>query len=293
MTPNNSYTFLIVFYLLFITATVYAESNKTPASGIPVAENSSFLTSNRLLMAHNRQPVKSRAHTSAPPQQILIKAHIVNIDHNYSRELGLSFSTSANSLITPGGFNMNLPNPDGNSSDFIIPIAALGQSIVLNATLSALEKAGHVQLISDPQLVTLDKQPAIIEAGQEVPYQQSTEGGGTSVTFKKAVLRLQVTPEIQPNQSILLHLVINQDQVSDLTINGAPAISTQQLKTQVRVKNNHTLVLGGVLQEDKSGERQGIPFLSKIPFLGALFSYQKQSHDRKQLLVFVTPVILN
>src|SRR6202035_3117294 len=115
-----------------------------------------------------------------------------------------------------------------------------------------------------------------------------------NVIFKKAVLRLQVTPEIQPNQhNILLHLIINQDQVSDLTINGAPAISTQQLKTQVEVKNKNTLVLGGIMQEDKNGQQQGIPFLSHLPFIGALFRVQKQSQERRQLVVFVTPVILS
>jgi type IV pilus assembly protein PilQ len=250
---------------------------------------------NRLLL--EQQPVNTShvviSQAIAPSsQQILIKAHVVNIDHDYTRELGLSFSTSAGTLNSAGGFNMNLPNPETNSGDLVIPIAALGQGILLEATLSALEKTGHAQLISDPQIVTLDRQPAIIEAGQEVPYQQTTEGGGTSVAFKKAVLRLQVTPEIKGQHNILLHLLINQDQVSTLTVNGVPAINTQQLKTQALVKNHNTLVLGGIFEEDKSDQHQGIPFLSKIPFLGALFRYQKQSDNRKQLLIFVTPIIL-
>lgn len=246
----------------------------------------------RLLLQTAPQKNQAAPTKAIAPQQILIKAHIVNIDHNYTHELGLSFNTSTGTLATSGGFSMNLPTPDSNSGDLIIPIAALSQGILLDATLSALEKTGHAELISDPQLVTLDKQPAIIEAGQEVPYQQSTEGGGTSVAFKKAVLRLQVTPEIQPHQLILLHLLINQDQVSDLTVNGVPAISTQELKTQALMKNHNTLVLGGILQKNKSDQRQGIPFLSKIPFIGALFRYRKQTDDRTQLLIFVTPVIL-
>lgn len=240
----------------------------------------------------NPSPAAISQPAASPTQQILIKAHVVNIDHDYTRELGLSFSTSAGTFSSAQGFNMNLPNPETNSGDLVIPIAALGQGIVLDATLSALEKTGHAQLISDPQIVTLDGQPASIEAGQEVPYQQTTEGGGTSVAFKKAVLRLQVTPEMKGQQNILLHLLINQDQVSSLTVNGVPAINTQQLKTQALVKNHNTLVLGGIFEEDKSDQHQGIPFLSKIPFLGALFRYQKQSNNRKQLLIFVTPIIM-
>ena len=189
-----------------------------------------------------------------PVHQILIRAHIVNIDQDYTQELGLSLSTTS-TLSTINGYHMNLPNPDDNGG-LIIPIAALGQGILLEATLNALEKAGHAQLISDPQIVTLDKKTAIIESGQEVPYQQSTEGGGTSIAFKKAVLRLQVTPMIKTNDHILLHLVINQDQVSGLTVNGVPAINTQQLKTQVLMKNHNTLVLGGILEISQSNQKQ-------------------------------------
>jgi len=246
--------------------------------------------SHRLLMEHPSKAASIKT-PIAQPRQIIIKAHVVNIDHNYTHELGLSFNTTSGALKTAGGFNMNLPTGDSDTGQLTIPIAALGQGIVLNATLRALEQSGHAQLISDPQIITLNRQTAIIEAGQEVPYQQSTEGGGTSIAFKKAVLRLQVTPEIQSPKFILLHLTINQDQVSDLSVNGVPAINTQQLKTQVLMKNNDTLVLGGVMQENKSDQHQGIPFLSKIPFLGALFRYQKHTDDQKQLLIFVTPVI--
>ncbi|MBS0349959.1 MAG: hypothetical protein JSR33_02030 [Proteobacteria bacterium] len=247
---------------------------------------------NRLLLQSSSIIIHNISYVT-PVHQVLIKAHIVNIDHNYTKELGINFSTANGSLATTGGYSLNLPNSLADADDFIIPIAALGQSIVLNATLSALEKSGHAQLISDPQLVTLDHRAAIIEAGQEIPYQQATDGGGTNVIFKKAVLRLQVTPDIQSNhQTILLHLVINQDQVSDLTVNGAPAISTQQLKTQVAVRNRNTLVLGGIMQEDQSGQQQGVPFLSHLPFIGALFRVQKQTKERRQLLILVTPVIL-
>jgi type IV pilus assembly protein PilQ len=249
--------------------------------------------SSRLLVERHSTPMTTIKNLLTP-SQVLIKAHIVNIDQSYTHELGISFNSSSGTissgtLKSAGGFRMNLPT---NSNHLTIPIAAFSQGILLEATLTALEQSGHAQLISDPQIVTLDKHTALIEAGQEVPYQQTTEGGGTSIAFKKAVLRLQVTPEIQSPKSVLLHLTINQDEVSDLTVNGVPAINTQQLKTQVYMKNRETLVLGGVVQENKSDQHEGLPFLSKIPYLGILFRYQKRTADRKQLLIFVTPVIM-
>lgn len=248
--------------------------------------------SSRLLVEHHSTSVIATK-TFLTPRQILIKAHVVNIDQSYTHELGISFNSSSGTLKSAGGFRMNLPATDADSNHLTIPIAAFSQGILLEATLTALEQSGHAQLISDPQIVTLDKQTALIEAGQEVPYQQTTEGGGTSIAFKKAVLRLQVTPEIQTPKSILLHLTINQDEVSDLTVNGVPAINTQQLKTQVYMKNRDTLVLGGVVQENKSDQHEGLPFLSKIPYLGVLFRHQKHTADRKQLLIFVTPIIMD
>lgn len=249
------------------------------------------LAADRLLFSGHEKRLSLPYKKNLPASQILIKAHIVNIDRNYTQELGIHFNTVNNSLKTSNGFNINLPL-DANPGDFILPIASFSQGLLLQMTLNALEKSGHAEVISDPQLVTLNKKPAIIEAGQEVPYQESTESGGTSVTFKKAVLRLEVTPEVQ-GKDILLHLIINQDQVSDLSVNGVPAINTQQLKTEVRIRNRNTVVLGGVLQENRSNQHQRVPFLSKIPILGALFRYQKQDAERKQMLIFVTPVILS
>lgn len=224
-------------------------------------------------------------------QQILIKAHIVNVDHNYTHELGLSFSTDSNLFKTSSGFTLNLPSAQAEADALSFPIAAITRSAILNATLTALEASGHAQLLSDPQIVTLDQQPAVIEAGQEVPYQQSEENG-TSIAFKKAVLRLKVIPQIQANRTVLLKLTINQDQVSDLSVNGSPAINTQLLQTQVIMNDHDTLVLGGVLQENKTDQQQGIPFLCQIPFIGALFRYHKKTDEQKQLIIFVTPIIL-
>ncbi len=246
----------------------------------------------RLLLERSNQKNTDLVTTTSSMPQILIKAHIVNIDHDYTHAFGINFGTSSGTLATAGGFNMNLPTPENNTGDLIIPIAELAQGVLLNVTLTALEKSGHAQLISDPQLITLDKQPAVIEAGEEVPYQQANENGGTNITFKKAVLRLKVTPEVQPQRKILLHLVINQDQVSSLTVNGSPAINTQLLQTQALIKDHATLVLGGILEKNTSDLQQGIPYLQHIPLIGVLFRYHKKTNNRKQLLIFVTPIIL-
>lgn len=246
----------------------------------------------RLLLENNNAVIIQKP-PAKKPRQILIKAHIVNVDHNYTHELGLSFGTSSSLLKTAGGFTLNLPMAQSEADMLSFPIAAVTRSTILNATLTALEKSGHAQLLSDPQIVTLNQQPAVIESGQEVPYQQSEENGGTSIAFKKAVLRLKVTPQIQADQTILLHLIINQDQVSDLSINGSPAINTQLLQTQVIMQDHDTLILGGVLQENKTEQQQGIPFLSQIPIIGLLFRYHKKTNELKQLIVFVTPIILS
>ncbi len=228
--------------------------------------------------------------TLAPAKQILIKAHIVNIDRNYTQSLGFIFNTTNPTVQSSKGFTLNLPS-FGTESAIAFPIAKLGEGILLEATLTALEQEGHAESISDPQLLTVDGQSATLESGQEVPYQQTSENGGTTIAFKKAVLSLKVTPHLKPNNKVLLDLLINQDQVSSLTVNGVPAIKTQQLQTQVLMKNQNTLVLGGLFEENTSIDQQRVPFLSKIPIIGYLFRHQENKNERKQLLIFVTPII--
>ncbi len=245
----------------------------------------------RILFGENVESEKKPLNADDPKQQILIKAHIVNIDKNFTQSLGFVFSTSSKTLGSSSGFTMNLPVLSSAASGMTLPIAELGQGILLEATLDALEQEGHAESISDPQLLTLDGQSAILESGQEVPYQQTSENGGTTVAFKKAVLSLKVTPHIQSDSHILLNLTINQDQVSSLTVNGVPAIKTQQLQTQVLMKNQSTLVLGGLFEENSSEDHQRVPFISRIPIIGYLFHHRETNHDRRQLLILVTPII--
>jgi len=226
-----------------------------------------------------------------PLKQILIKARIVNVDDQSLQSLGIDFSTRTTDNSSNTSLKMDLPASSG-IDHARIPIANLGDGSILDLQLSALEQEGHAQIISMPELMTTNKQSATIQSGEEIPYQEQTRNGGTSVTFKKALLKLKVTPEILPNKKILLHLTVNQDKISSLNVQGAPAIRTQQLQTQVLLANKHTIVLGGIYEQINNQSESGIPLLRKIPILGALFREQNKKHERKELLIFVTPQII-
>ena len=228
-----------------------------------------------------------------PRQQLLLKARIVSIDNNFVRDLGALFETSQPFMATAGRGNTNLATPPSSAiGSFTIPIANLQDGYLLDVKLNALEKTGHAKVVSSPELVTLDHDPAIIESGEEIPYQQETLSGGTSVSFKKAVLKLQVTPHILPNHDILLDLSVNQDKVSLLTVQGVPAIHTQQVSTEIEVKNKQTFVLGGVYEESVSNQKQGIPYLQAVPLLGYLIQNNQRVNEQRDLLVFVTVEII-
>lgn len=231
-------------------------------------------------------------HLDAPSAQFLIKAKIINLDRQYQKSLGLIFHTDDVAQNSPSSLSMNEPDANANDGDFTITVAKLAENHLLNLQLSALEQEGHAKLISNPELTTLENQPAIIESGAEVPYQHATSSGATSVSFKKAVLRLQVTPQHMPNNHILLHIALNQDKVSDLTINGEPAIQTQQITTQVVVKNNQTIVLGGIFETSREKQQQDIPIVDHIPILGILFQHHENITKQQELLIFITPIMM-
>lgn len=229
-----------------------------------------------------------------PAKQVRIKAHIVNIDQSSIKELGLKFSTVNDSQAQKGldRLYMDMPVTIQDMGHFSIAIAKLGNNTLLNLELSALEKEGHARVISKPELMTADRQIASIESGQEIPYQENTSSGATNTSFKKAVLSLKVTPIVTPDDKILLNLLVNQDKVSDLVVNGVPAISTQQVETQILVKNGETVVLGGIYEENSTATNERIPFWSSVPVLGALFQSKTSHVERRELLIFVQPEII-
>lgn len=244
-----------------------------------------------------------------PVRQVLIEARIVNVTKDFAQDLGLRFGLSTPTSFqggkSPGErFNaINLANrlnfdlgdiPMATSPASIgIALAKLSDNILLDLELSALESEGRGEVISSPRLITTNQQPALIESGEEIPYQEATSSGATAVAFKKAVLSLKVTPQITPDSKILMDLKINQDIPSPKVFNGVPTILTKEIQTNVLVNNGHTIVLGGIYKQDKNNEVNRVPFWGDLPMVGALFRNQSVSTRNEELLIFITPRIIS
>lgn len=236
-----------------------------------------------------------------PAKQVQIAARIVNVNESSVEELGLKFGTILSSADEKGKRNnytntdklhMDMPLNIKDVGHFSVAIAKLSQGILLDLELSALEREGRAHTVSNPRLITSNRQSATIESGQEIPYQEKTASGATNISFKKAVLSLKVTPEITPENKILLNLTVNQDKVDIFSVNGVPAISTQQVQSQVLLNNGETIVLGGIYEQRNSHVIERIPFWGAIPVLGKLFSNKESHSERKELLVFITPKMI-
>lgn len=176
-------------------------------------------------------------------------------------------------------------------ASFGLTIAKLPGGTILDLELQALESEGLGKIVASPRLVTSNQQMAYIESGEEIPYQQSTSSGAASIAFKKAVLRLEVTPQITPDDHIIMDLKVNQDSRGVETA-GVPAINTRELHTKVLVDNGETVVLGGIYQQNKNSQKDSIPFFGKLPLIGWLFRNENNSDQRSELMIFVTPKII-
>lgn len=240
-----------------------------------------------------------------PVKQVLIEARIISVDTNYEEELGIRFktlsttpqtkSTAKHTLINNPIANLQMDLPAAvhlqAGAAAGVALAKLGKNILLDLELSAMESTHSGEIISNPKLITSDQQAALIQSGEEIPYQEATASGATNVTFKKALLSLQVTPQITPDNNILMNLKINQDKRGQ-TINGTPSIDTQQIETQVLAQNGDTIVLGGIYERSKLNGMQRVPFLSQIPVIGEMLSHRYQATARKELIIFITPTII-
>jgi len=167
--------------------------------------------------------------------------------------------------------------------------ASLSRFLTLEVT--ALEADGRGKIISSPRVITADKVKATIEQGTEIPYQNATSSGATSVEFKKAVLKLEVTPQITPEGSIFLDVRVNKDSRGQETLSG-PAIDTKNVQTQVLVDNGGTVVLGGIFEQQERNTVTKVPFLGDLPVIGYLFKSTQRTSDRSELLIFITPRIV-
>lgn len=264
--------------------------------------NNRLLINASMPQLNNMQTIVDKL--DVPTKQVFIEAKIVNADDKVVKELGLKFSTARASLAggdggkgaqTGGGsgVSMDLPFAVTNPGHFGMAIASLGNGIILNMELAALESEGHIKILSNPKLITANGQTAYIESGQEIPYQEATSGGATNVAFKKAVLSLKAIPQIISNKKLSLHLQLNQDKVSEITVNGVPAIQTQQIQTQVTLHSGETVVLGGIYEYSTIENKVKIPVLGAIPLLGNLFKSKKFETSRHELLIFVTPRVID
>jgi type IV pilus assembly protein PilQ len=178
----------------------------------------------------------------------------------------------------------------GATSSFGLAIGKLG-SHLLQMELTAMEAEGHGEVISSPRVLTSNQKAAFIKSGVEIPYQEASSSGATSVSFKEAVLSLEVTPQITPDDRIIMDLQVNKDSVGTVYL-GVPSIDTRQISTQVLVDNGETLVLGGIYEQDKGEQIDRVPFFGELPLVDWMFTKRFNQDLKSELLIFVTPKIV-
>lgn len=195
---------------------------------------------------------------------------------------------------SPGGtqdLNVNLPVA-GSFGNFAFSLFRLPAGFMLNLELSALETDQRGKVVSSPRVTTANQQKAIIEQGTEIPYQQATSSGATSVAFKKASLSLEVTPQITPDEKIIMDLEVKKDRVGQVFV-GIPSIDTQRVQTQVLVANGETAVLGGIYEQTERNDVDKVPFFGDLPFIGNAFKRRIRQNDKTELLIFITPRVMD
>ncbi|MCW3480053.1 type IV pilus secretin PilQ family protein [Neisseriaceae bacterium JH1-16] len=249
------------------------------------------------------------ARLDRPVRQVLIEARIVEAGDNFQRDLGVKLAfarrggdTAVNNTLgtaaltgtgnpIPFGPSVNLPAGLHNAAT--IATVFRGASTIIGLELSALQAEDKGKIISSPRVLTADRTEASIEEGTEIPYQEATSSGATSVSFKKAVLSLNVKPQITPDRHIIMDLQVNKDTPNHkLIVGGTPAVDTKRIQTQVRVEDGDTIVIGGIYVEEQTEIANKVPYLGDLPVLGALFSNSSRRHNRRELLIFITPRIV-
>lgn len=270
-----------ILYIRYANATQVATqiSNKNNKFLSPLGHVVADKRTNSIWIEDDREHLlKIKRYISAidtPIQQILIKAKIIMMDQHSMQEIGSYFSSTSVG--------------DDKEKTITLPLLNISKQNLLNLKLIALEQQGHVHIVAMPELITNNRQTAEIESGEELPYQEKSGEGNTSIAFKKAVLQLKVTPTLLPHRKILLNLLISQNKPSSLLVQGIPSITTQQLKTTVVINDKQTLILGGISQQMTNIANSGVPFLNKIPLLGRLFTDEQRNDSRKRLMIFITP----
>ena len=258
-----------------------------------------------------------------PVRQVLIESRVVVANDDFSKDLGVRFGINKNSsnvaqngtvfsgtlsgasdqildrdeLLQSDRLNVNLPaSPtDATPASIALAIAKLPFGNLLELELSALQQEGRGEVISNPRVITANQKEAYIEQGTEIPFLTASASGSTTITFKKAVLSLRVTPQITPDDRVIMDLTVTQDTIGqfiNLLGSSVPSIDTQEVTTQVLVDNGETVVLGGVYRRETRDESQRVPFFGDLPYVGFLFKTTAAINEKQELLIFVTPKII-
>ncbi len=252
-----------------------------------------------------------------PVRQVLIESRIVIASNDFGKELGVRFGVHQNDLYSPGStggtlitsssnsvsqfsknevlaspdrFNVNLPVANAAGS-IALALAKLPFGTLLELELSAMQAEGRGEVVSSPRVITSNQKEALIEQGVEIPYREASSSGAATITFRKAVLSLKVTPQITPDDHIIMDLQVNKDSIGEI-FEGVPSIDTREVKTQVLVNNGETVVLGGIYEQSNTHQVNRIPFFSELPLIGGLFKKTLVQDQKNELLVFVTPKIV-
>jgi len=196
--------------------------------------------------------------------------------------------TLPSGVNAPQRYNVNLPAAGNPAS---IALAILGKAYLVDLELSAMQTEGKGEVISNPRVITSNQKQASIKQGVEIPYQEAASSGATSVSFKEAVLSLSVTPQITPDDRVIMDLEVSKDSVGGI-YGGIPSINTRSVNTQVLVDNGDTVVLGGIYEQSSVKTVNKVPLLGDIPLLGYLFRNESKTATKAELLIFVTPKII-
>ena len=268
-----------------------------------------------------------------PVRQVMIESRIVIANDDFARDIGVRFGLKSNTKIggdneamiaggLPGhisdfgidagrfmGFHTGIENPAGSGNEALMVnlpqtlspgrggavnllLGKVG-SYLLNLELSAMQQEGKGEVVSSPRVITADQHKATIKQGVEIPYQQSTSSGATNVAFKEAVLKLEVTPHITPDDRIKMDLIVRKDNPDFArAVLGVPPVNTRSVETSVLVENGETIVLGGVFERNRSKSVERVPFFGELPYVGAMFRQTQRKDENSELLLFVTPSII-
>lgn len=253
--------------------------------------------------------------TDIPVRQVMIESRLVLADEQFGKSLGARFGVQSSTTPgqntlniggtlsdtgdaatgTPGsttGLNSNLPVTAAGAGSLAFSLFRLPAGLLLNLELTALETDNRGKIVSSPRVTTADQQKAKIAQGTEIPYQQAAASGATNVAFKEAELSLEVTPQITPDNNIIMDLEVKKESVGQI-FNGVPSIDTQNVKTQVLVANGETAVLGGIYEQTERNQVEKVPFFGDIPILGNAFKRRTRQDDKSELLIFITPKVMD